>query len=57
MIAANIVGVEGLGFESSDNELHVLWNGGQELLAKAPKEVIASQLVGLIAKCFAERSS
>ena len=57
MIAANIVGVEGLGFESSDNELHVLWDGGQELLAKAPKEVIASQLVGLIARCFAERSS
>ncbi|MFT4580583.1 MAG: phosphopantothenoylcysteine decarboxylase/phosphopantothenate--cysteine ligase [Gammaproteobacteria bacterium] len=49
MIAANQVGVKGLGFESSDNELHVLWKGGQKHLAKAPKEVIARQLVGLIA--------
>jgi phosphopantothenoylcysteine decarboxylase/phosphopantothenate--cysteine ligase len=57
MIAANIVGVEGSGFESSDNELHVLWNGGQKLLAKAPKEIIANQLVGLIATCFGQRPS
>ncbi|MFT4562201.1 MAG: phosphopantothenoylcysteine decarboxylase/phosphopantothenate--cysteine ligase [Gammaproteobacteria bacterium] len=49
MIAANQVGVKGLGFESSDNELHVLWKGGRKLLAKAPKEVIARQLVELVA--------
>lgn len=57
MVAANVVGVKGLGFESNDNELHVLWNSGQKLLTKAPKEIIASQLVSLIAKCFGQRSS
>jgi phosphopantothenoylcysteine decarboxylase / phosphopantothenate---cysteine ligase len=57
MIAANQVGVKGLGFESSDNELHVLWKGGQQHLAKAPKEVIARQLVGLIARIHAQKES
>ncbi|MDA0820906.1 MAG: bifunctional phosphopantothenoylcysteine decarboxylase/phosphopantothenate--cysteine ligase CoaBC [Proteobacteria bacterium] len=57
MIAANQVGVKGLGFESSDNELHVLWKGGQQHLAKAPKEVIARQLVGLIARVHGQKES
>jgi phosphopantothenoylcysteine decarboxylase / phosphopantothenate---cysteine ligase len=57
MIAANQVGVKGLGFESSDNELHVLWKGGQKHLAKAPKEVVARQLVGLIASVHGQNES
>jgi len=52
MIAANQVGVEGSGFDSNDNELHVLWNGGEQCLAKAPKDIIARQLIGLVAKCY-----
>jgi phosphopantothenoylcysteine decarboxylase/phosphopantothenate--cysteine ligase len=49
MIAANIVGVEGVGFDSNDNELHVLWNGGEARLARAPKVAIARQLIALVA--------
>jgi phosphopantothenoylcysteine decarboxylase/phosphopantothenate--cysteine ligase len=52
MIAANQVGVEGSGFDSNDNELHVLWSGGEQCLAKAPKDIIARQLIGLVAKCY-----
>lgn len=55
MIAANQVGVEGSGFESSANELHVLWKGGEQVLAKAPKQAIARQLVRLIANCYCLR--
>ena len=42
----------GLGFESNENELHVLWNGGEQRLAKAPKDLLARQLIGLIANCY-----
>ncbi len=49
MIAANQVGIEGLGFDSNDNELYVLWKGGEQHLAKASKDVIARQLIGLVA--------
>ncbi len=52
MIAANEVGGPGLGFESNENELHVLWNGGEQRLAKAPKDLIARQLISLIAECY-----
>lgn len=56
MIAANQVGGEGLGFESNDNELYVLWEGGEQCLTRAPKDVIARQLIGLVAKCYRPRS-
>ena len=49
MIAANPVGVEGLGFDSEENELFVLWKGGERRLTRAPKDVIARQLITLIA--------
>tara|TARA_Y100000590_G_scaffold449289_1_gene587171 strand:- start:763 stop:1467 length:705 start_codon:yes stop_codon:yes gene_type:complete len=52
MIAANEVGGAGLGFESVENELHVLWVGGEQLLAKASKDLIARQLISLIAKRY-----
>tara|TARA_R110002096_G_scaffold17266_16_gene59817 strand:+ start:1824 stop:3026 length:1203 start_codon:yes stop_codon:yes gene_type:complete len=52
MIAANIVGVEGVGFDSNDNELHVLWNGGEMRLARAPKATIARQLIALVAERY-----
>jgi phosphopantothenoylcysteine decarboxylase/phosphopantothenate--cysteine ligase len=52
MIAANEVGDDGLGFDSNENELHVLWKGGEQRLAKAPKDLIARQLIGLIASSY-----
>lgn len=52
MIAANIVGVEGVGFDSNDNELHVLWNGGEKRLTRAPKAAIARQLIALVAERY-----
>lgn len=52
MIAANIVGVEGVGFDSNENELHVLWNGGEARLERAPKPAIARQLIALVAERY-----
>ena len=52
MIAANEVGDDGLGFDSNENELRVLWKGGEQRLAKAPKDLIARQLIGLIASSY-----
>ena len=52
MIAANQVGASGVGFDSNENELHVLWKSGEQRLAKAPKELIARQLIDLVAKCY-----
>lgn len=49
MIAANRVG-PGLGFETEDNALTVLWRGGKKALALAPKNVLATRLVELIAE-------
>ena len=48
MIAANQVGVR-QGFESDDNALLVLWEGGRSLLPNQPKSSLAEQLVSLIA--------
>ena len=49
LIAANQVGGE-LGFDSADNRLTVLWNGGSVRLDRAPKPVLARQLVRLVAR-------
>ncbi|MEO7063831.1 MAG: bifunctional phosphopantothenoylcysteine decarboxylase/phosphopantothenate--cysteine ligase CoaBC [Dokdonella sp.] len=49
LIAANQVGA-GLGFESDDNALLLLWPGGREELPRADKRAIARQLVARIAE-------
>jgi phosphopantothenoylcysteine decarboxylase/phosphopantothenate--cysteine ligase len=51
MIAANAVG-EGLGIDTETNRLEVLWPGGRETLAEAPKPVLARRLVALVARRF-----
>jgi phosphopantothenoylcysteine decarboxylase/phosphopantothenate--cysteine ligase len=51
MIAANEVG-PGLGFESEDNALHVLWDGGSVFLARTRKEQLARQLLEVVAMRF-----
>ncbi len=48
MIAANLVGGD-TGFDSLDNELLVLWAGGNAQLARAGKGQLAQRLVSLVA--------
>ena len=48
MIAANQVG-SGLGFEAADNALNVYWADGEQALARAPKLVLARQLLDCVA--------
>ena len=52
MIAANWVGGERGGFESSDNALDIFWQDGQKSLPMTNKETLATQLISLIAKRF-----
>jgi len=52
LIAANWVGVEGSGFESDENALHLFWSGGEKKLAKNSKQEIARQLLEVVAERF-----
>ena len=52
MIAANLVGSAGTGFESDDNELSVFWRGGEKQLGKASKQALARALVAIIAERY-----
>ena len=49
LIAANQVGDGACGFDTADNELLLLWPGGEEHLARAPKIDLARALVARIA--------
>jgi phosphopantothenoylcysteine decarboxylase/phosphopantothenate--cysteine ligase len=51
MIAANQVG-EGLGFDSDDNELLLVWQGGQLRLPRDDKRRLAVALIEQIAKRY-----
>jgi len=53
MIAANDVG-DGRAFETEDNSLLVMWNGGERELPRAPKLELARALVAIIAERFRE---
>ncbi len=55
MIAANQVGLPGSGFESEQNALHVLWEGGEKALPQADKTRLGQDLVALIAERFHAR--
>ncbi|MBD3618608.1 MAG: bifunctional phosphopantothenoylcysteine decarboxylase/phosphopantothenate--cysteine ligase CoaBC [Chromatiales bacterium] len=48
LIAANAVG-EGLGFDTEDNALELLWADGQHSLPRASKTQLARELVAVIA--------
>lgn len=52
MIAANWVGGERGGFESSENALDIFWQDGQKSLPMTGKDTLATQLISLIAKRF-----
>ncbi len=49
MIAANRVGEPGRGFESDENSLELIWDGGGVTIPIAPKEEVARRLVEFIA--------
>ncbi len=51
MIAANQVG-KGLGFDATDNALHVFWEDGEQQLPLQPKAALAEQLVTLISEHY-----
>jgi len=48
MIAANLVGIEGIGFDSEENALSVFWAEGCIELPRNSKQLLANQLVGII---------
>lgn len=52
MICANQISQEGIGFDSEENEIHVLWDDKKQRLKRASKSQIATQLVALIAKQY-----
>lgn len=52
MIAANLVGRPGTGFESDDNDLSVFWQGGEKQLGKASKHALARALIALVAEHY-----
>jgi len=52
MVCANLIDVPGVGFESDDNELRVFWQGGDVVLVRAPKHVLARQLMGVITERY-----
>ena len=52
MVAANLVGISGQGFNSEQNELLVFQGGTKHHIPKAPKLKVAKALLGLIAKHY-----
>ncbi len=52
MVAANLVGQPGTGFESDDNALCVVWRGGEIDLGRASKDALARRLIDLIAERY-----
>jgi phosphopantothenoylcysteine decarboxylase/phosphopantothenate--cysteine ligase len=56
MIAANDVSDGSIGFDAAENALHVLWPGGEVMLARAGKERIARQLVAVITERYLEKN-
>lgn len=52
MIAANLVGVPGVGFDGDDNELEVYWPGGGRRLPRQSKARLAGQLITTIAERY-----
>jgi phosphopantothenoylcysteine decarboxylase / phosphopantothenate---cysteine ligase len=56
MIAANIVG-EGLGIDTEDNSLELLWRGGGINLGHASKLKLARQMVKIIADRYHEKNT
>lgn len=54
MIAANLVGVSGQGFDANDNALTVIWGGGKAVLPLQDKRILAQQLIELLSSRYTE---
>lgn len=54
MIVANDVSDREIGFNSDENEVTVLWEGGEQALQRAGKYTVATQIVALIAARLTE---
>ncbi|MSQ66809.1 MAG: bifunctional phosphopantothenoylcysteine decarboxylase/phosphopantothenate--cysteine ligase CoaBC [Gammaproteobacteria bacterium] len=52
LIAANLVGVPGIGFDSDENQLSVFWRQGERQLGPASKQALAGTLIALIAERY-----
>lgn len=52
LIAANLVGVAGSGFEGDDNALSVYWADGMRQLGPGPKMRLAGELVELVGERY-----
>ncbi|MDD1782044.1 bifunctional phosphopantothenoylcysteine decarboxylase/phosphopantothenate--cysteine ligase CoaBC [Enterovibrio sp. ZSDZ35] len=52
LICANDVSIEGLGFNSDQNALHLYWSDGDKQLAQASKADIGNQLVSEITALY-----
>ena len=52
MIAANDITAAGLGFNSDQNALHVIWRTGDKKLPATTKNELAEQLLTIIAEQF-----
>ncbi len=57
LIAANLVGGEGSGFESEQNRLEVFWKDGRHEIERASKAEVAKQLIDLIAERYTSARS
>ncbi|MEW6354315.1 MAG: bifunctional phosphopantothenoylcysteine decarboxylase/phosphopantothenate--cysteine ligase CoaBC [Pseudomonadota bacterium] len=57
MVAANWVNQEGVGFDSDDNALHVVWEGGEQALPRTSKNKLARELIKIIARRYHARSA
>jgi phosphopantothenoylcysteine decarboxylase/phosphopantothenate--cysteine ligase len=52
MIAANLVGIEGVGFDSEENALSVFWADGGVELSRCSKKELANQLLDIIVQRY-----
>lgn len=57
LICANDVCRTDVGFSTDDNELLVLWPGGQRRIAKAHKQIVAKELIQLIVERYEAKST
>ena len=57
MIAANDITLEGLGFNSDENALHVIWKEDDVQLPPANKTELAKSLIALVAKQYNNKQS
>lgn len=55
MIVANKVGAD-CGFDREDNAVEVFWRGGEQSFPMTAKSELASQLIQLVADCYATKA-